>query len=307
MEKDEKRAESALPEDKQSENVNEASVPPLPGYGLGDADEDAIADDDADDETVEVQRSITFERTMRRKSVGSLLQKVIPSHWAPMLTPLTESDIEACETLEQLAFPGDERRSTKELGQIEYRIRKCGNICFGLFNTYRPSDDEDWSIGTMRHSRPVETGREDNAKHVMFAHIIATLGKDSVVIDDNMRCPEDWRSSTQSDCSPLGHRYCGRTICLHSFAVCPEVQGIGIGKTAMKSYLQLMNESGVADRVALVCRPSLVDFFKRCGFKDIGKSESTLLEGEWHNMICELPGPTMPAKDSTQSELSTMD
>lgn len=30
---------------------------------------------------------------------------------------------------------------------------------------------------------------------------------------------------------------------------------MGIGKTAMKAYLQLINESGMADRVALICQP----------------------------------------------------
>lgn len=110
-------------------------------------------------------------------------------------------------------------------------------------------------MATLKHSREVESGRKDHAKHVMFAHILATLGRASVVTDSDMAIPKNWRDYTASKGSPLGHQPEGRTICLHSLAVCPEVQGVGIGKTAMKSYLQLMNESGMADRVALVCRP----------------------------------------------------
>lgn len=94
----------------------------------------------------------------------------------------------------------------------------------------------------------------DLSKRVMFAHIIATLGEGPFVTEDDMACPENWQNPNMSNSSHLGHKYFGRTLCLHSFAVCPEVQGIGIGKTAMKAYLQLMNESGVADRVALVCK-----------------------------------------------------
>lgn len=139
--------------------------------------------------------------------------------------------------------------------QIEYRIRKSGGVCYGLFNSYRPDDAKDWWIATMKHSRPVESGRPDRAKHIMFAHIIATLGKHPVITDDDMAFPEKWRDPAASKGSTLGHQSSGRTICLHSFAVCPEVQGVGIGKTAMKSYLQLMNESGMADRVALICKP----------------------------------------------------
>lgn len=89
----------------------------------------------------------------------------------------------------------------------------------------------------------------------MFAQILATLGTHPVVTDDDMAVPNNWRDSSACKDSTVGHQSQGRTICLHSFAVCPEVQGVGIGKTAMKSYLQLMNESGMADRVALICQP----------------------------------------------------
>jgi hypothetical protein len=107
----------------------------------------------------------------------------------------------------------------------------------------------------MQHSRPVEGGRCDGAKHVMFAHVLATLGTHPVITDADMAMPENWRDSKACKGSPLGHQSSGRTICLHSFIVCPEVQGVGIGKTVMKSYLELMNESGVADRVAIICQP----------------------------------------------------
>jgi hypothetical protein len=89
----------------------------------------------------------------------------------------------------------------------------------------------------------------------MFAHILATLGTHPVVTDADMTLPKDWQDPAACKSSIVGHQSSGRTICLHSLAVCPEVQGVGIGKTAMKSYLQLMNESGMADRVALICQP----------------------------------------------------
>lgn len=79
---------------------------------------------------------------------------------------------------------------------------------------------------------------------VMFAHFIAALGHNPVVTDDDMMfseaCPRPGSS--------------GRTLCLLSFAVCPEVQGRGIGKGAVMSYLQLIRMSQVADRVALLCK-----------------------------------------------------
>ncbi|OAQ63234.1 GCN5-related N-acetyltransferase (GNAT) domain-containing protein [Pochonia chlamydosporia 170] len=250
----------------------------------------AIEDSDEDDEEmVEIQRSMTQSRMMKQKSPEELRKKVIPFHWAPMLSPLTSADVDACETLERAALRGQRQISSKE--QIEYRLRKCGSICVGLFNTYRPSDAKDWWIQTMRHARPVETGRQDGSKRVMFAHIIATLGKHPVVTDDDIQFPPNWRDPSVSRSSTLGHQTAGRTICLHSFSVCPEVQGIGIGKTAMKAYLQMMNESAVADRIALVCKESLIGFFARVGFKISGQSQTTVAGSGLHNMIFELPGP----------------
>ena len=157
----------------------------------------------------------------------------------------------------------------------------------------------------MAHSKEVESGRKDRARHVMFAHIIATLGMSQVITDADMAYPENWRDARASCGSPLGHQSAGRTICLHSFAVCPEVQGIGIGKTAMRSYLQLMDQSGMADRVALICKPVSsrlheshaalivckysVDVYKSFGFKDLGLSQEALKGKGWHAMVSSSP------------------
>ncbi|KAJ4270036.1 hypothetical protein NW762_001709 [Fusarium torreyae] len=220
-----------------------------------DSDGGAIDEGDADDEMVNSKRNFSQMRIQKRNSEAGLLKKVIPFHWAPMLQPLTENDIDTCVTLESVALSEARYRSPRE--KIEYRIRKSGGICYGLFNTVRPSDVKSLSITTMQHSRFVEGGRGDQSKHVMFAHVLATLGTHSVVTDADMAMPENWRDAKACKDSPLGHQSSGRTICLHSFIVCPEVQGVGIGKTVMKSYLELMNESGMADRVAIICQPVL--------------------------------------------------
>lgn len=265
---------------------------------FSEVEDDAGAIDDscdADEDLVAVQRNIAQLRIQKRNSEAGLLQKVIPFHWAPMLSPLTDSDIETCVTLERAAFPDPNHRATREM--IEYRIQRSGGLCYGLFNTYRPADAKDWKIATMSHSKEVESGRNDHAKLVMFAHIIATLGKGPIVTDNDMAYPPNWRDARASAGSPRGHQSSGRTICLHSFAVCPEVQGVGIGKTALKSYLQLMNESGVADRVALICRPYSVEVYKRFGFRDLGPSQEALKGRGWHDMVLDLYGPKRKVKE----------
>ncbi|KAF4971668.1 hypothetical protein FZEAL_9776 [Fusarium zealandicum] len=263
----------------------------------GTDDDDGAIDDscDADEEMVTSKRNVTQLRTQKRNSEAGLLKKVIPFHWAPMLCPLTENDVETSVTLENAAVFDARYRSSRE--KIEYRIRKSGGICYGLFNTYRPDDAKDWTITTLKHSRLVESCRHDHAKHVMFAHVLATLGTHPVVTDADMALPKNWRDASACKGSPVGHQSSGRTICLHSFVVCPEVQGVGIGKTAMKSYLQLMNASGMADRVALVCQPFSIQFYKCFGFKDLGPSTEALAGQGWHAMVLDLCGPKKKTKE----------
>ncbi|KAI1042912.1 hypothetical protein LB505_001007, partial [Fusarium chuoi] len=265
-----------------------------------DDSDGAIDDGDADEDMVNSKRNFCQMRIQKRNSEAGLLKKVIPFHWAPMLSPLTENDIDTCVTLENVALSEARYRSTREKAShdtwIEYRIRKSG-VCYGLFNTVRPSDVKKISLTTMQHSRPVESGRCDGAKHVMFAHVLATLGTHPVVTDADMAMPENWRDSKASKGSPLGHQSSGRTICLHSFIVCPEVQGVGVGKTVMKSYLELMNVSGMADRVAIICQPYAIQFYKCFGFKDLGPSTEALAGQGWHAMVLELRGPTRKTKE----------
>lgn len=138
--------------------------------------------------------------------------------------------------------------------QFEYRLSTCSNICIGLFCSIVPSKVDGFPLPTFAVANVVETGRADNARMVLFGHVIATLGNGPVVTDEDMAYPENWRDQKSSKDSRLGHKVMGRTVCLHSFAILPKVQNCGLGRLLMKAYLQQINESGIADRVALICQ-----------------------------------------------------
>ncbi|PNY22154.1 Polyamine N-acetyltransferase 1 [Tolypocladium capitatum] len=261
------------------------------GEYSSDGCEDGCAIDDSEDENdvlVEIRRALLQERILSHMAHvrQEQIRHVIPFHWAPMLSPLTGSDADACVALERAAFPGAGQGATR--GQIEYCIRKCGNLCMGLFNTCTPVDAKGWWVRTLPHARLAETGRGDRSKRVMFAHFIATLGEHPVVTDNDMMYPQDRCDASVRRPSSIGHRFSGRTLCLHSFAVCPEVQGVGIGKRAIMSYLQLVKEFAVADRVALVCKESHVVYFYRVGFKLVGPSRTHIAGNGWYDMVFHL-------------------
>lgn len=107
-----------------------------------------------------------------------------------------------------------------------------------------------------------------------------------------MGIPSNWKTRRSSlpssdDEEPLGHQDMGGTICVHSVAVDPEFQRMGLGSVLMKSYIQRMKDSKIADRMALLAHEHLVQFYEALGFQNMGPSAVTSHGGGWNNMILE--------------------
>lgn len=103
-----------------------------------------------------------------------------------------------------------------------------------------------------------------------------------------MELPLDWPSSAKTNGS-RGHQEQGRTLAIHSLAALPEFKGRGLGKIVMKSYIQRMESSGIADRIALLTHDPLVGYYEAFGFQNRGKSELSFGGGGWNNMVYEIP------------------
>ena len=116
-----------------------------------------------------------------------------------------------------------------------------------------PSQAKGWQIETLASAKPVETDRADGAVSVLLAHVVSARCRGETVADKDMAFPEDWRVRGGRS-ADVGHQETGRTIGLHSLAVAPKLHGCGVGKMIVKSYLQQMNNSGLADRVSLLCQ-----------------------------------------------------
>lgn len=121
----------------------------------------------------------------------------------------------------------------------------------------------------------------------MLAHAVATKTTNSTVTDDDMALPPHWRE--QSHINPeLGHKEAGRTVALHSLAVLPECQRIGLGRVVLRGFVQRMEGSGLVDRVALLSHEHLINFYEGCGFRCLGKSDATFGGGGWYDMVSVL-------------------
>ncbi|KAK4211674.1 hypothetical protein QBC37DRAFT_402223 [Rhypophila decipiens] len=253
------------------------------------ANEQAVDEsDDADGEFVTLQKTISQKRRAAKDSPESRLHKAFPFPYLPNIRPLTISDYKSCVELENAAFPNPEHRASPE--KFEYRLTTCPELSLGLFCTVVPDQVRGWEIETLACAKPVETDRADKAVSVLLAHIISTKCCGEVIADSDMDYPRDWRK-LGGKCTNAGHQESGRTVALHSLAVSPKLQGCGLGITIVKAYLQQMNNSGLADRVSLICQEYLVSYYERFGFTHVGKSNAQFGGGGWHDMTFALSGP----------------
>jgi GNAT superfamily N-acetyltransferase len=107
---------------------------------------------------------------------------------------------------------------------------------------------------------------------VLLGHVISTKCIAPFVTDEAMDYPKDWKTNYDIS-SRIGHTEDGRTICLHSMCVHPDFARKGLGTILLLSYVQRIRDSGVAARIALICRERFIPFYERAGFKTKGPSE----------------------------------
>ncbi|KAI5868653.1 hypothetical protein GGS23DRAFT_42570 [Durotheca rogersii] len=247
------------------------------------ADEDSDDWEDQDDGFVDVKASAGLHHRNIDNRLASV-QNRLPFSFHPNFRPLTISDLDSCEVLENGAFENPAHRCTRE--KFEYRLTACPEICFGVFCTILPEDFERFQIDTFPTSHAVETRRENGGRSVLVAHIVATKSDEAVVTDAAMGYPRDFRARTPGT-SLLGHDDTGRTVCIHSLAVHPRLQSCGLGKCIVKSYLQHVQSSGFADRCALICQDYLVSYYEKLGFSHMGPSSAGFGGGGWNDMVLD--------------------
>ncbi|ETI27292.1 hypothetical protein G647_09482 [Cladophialophora carrionii CBS 160.54] len=232
-----------------------------------------------EDEDSEDEHDIMANHPLLNMLTGRLGQRRRGSshkwdHLHPENQALSVSNVDQCTSLEEEAFPPEERASREK---FLYRLTRCPELSLGLFTQPTRAELKDPSKPAPRR---------------LIAHIVSTRTPAPGVTEASMGVPSNWktrRSSlpTSDDEEPLGHQDLGGTICVHSLAVAPEVQRMGLGSVLMKSYIQRMKDSKIADRIALLAHDHLVPFYKGLGFENMGPSTVTSHGGNWNNMILE--------------------
>jgi ribosomal protein S18 acetylase RimI-like enzyme len=139
------------------------------------------------------------------------------------------------------------------------------------------------SLPTYAPARPTETG--SLRKSVLIAQILVTLTTNQTIKDEDIQIPPDLTKANSDATSTGGHRVGGRTVALHSLAVVPEFQKAKVGSTLLRTFIQMIQDSKVVDRISLITYENLVSFYEKFGFSCLGKSESRYGGRDWYDMV----------------------
>lgn len=85
----------------------------------------------------------------------------------------------------------------------------------------------------------------------------------------------------------VGHERDGKNMVVFSLAVAPEFQSNGVAWKLMQKFVQASYRLG-KEKIMLICKENMIDYYERLGFVCAGKSESTHGGADWHEMALEL-------------------
>ncbi|KAK9369450.1 hypothetical protein V1509DRAFT_562665 [Lipomyces kononenkoae] len=210
----------------------------------------------------------------------------LPEH--VLIRPLGSADIDQVVRLESYTLPSNERAGRDKM---RYRLYAAPELCSGMFvrvptKKGRCSKKE---CQSSKRSQSVDSSASNTEKLIAF--VIATKCAGQYLTDDALAIPEfdkqGGRKSTESN-DQRGHVETGNTIAIDSICVDPEYQGMKLGTTILRDFVQRMSTQAVAGRVALLARDDMVPFYENLGFYDAGLSNVKFGGGGWHNLWMSL-------------------
>lgn len=168
-------------------------------------------------------------------------------------------------SLERFEFREAAYSEADEIAQIE-------QICF--------PPNEACSIYHMK--KRVEAARE-----LFLVAVDRETGIIAGVLNGLATDEEHFRDEFFTDASL--HRPEGKYVMLLGLDVRPEYRGQGIARELMRCYIEREGKKG-RKALILTCLSSKVEMYKKMGFEDLGKADSTWGGETWHEMICRIGG-----------------
>ncbi|OWB64550.1 N-acetyltransferase activity protein [[Candida] boidinii] len=249
-------------------------------------------------------------------------KKQAPKHLT--IRPLTIYDLEQVDKLEDNGFPKNERATIEKL---KYRLTVCPELTSGLFiREFIPKfqkaidrsenggkrgtteeteeeedadkdgdddeDDDDDDDESKTHNGYLPPSKSTILKETLIGHIIAAKCYDEHITDRSMEIPkltQDFLPDlTIEGNDKIGHVESSRYIGIHSIVINENYRGLKLGLLLIKDYLQKMNQQDIADKIVIIAKDKLVNFYESLEFIDEGISNCKFGGEEWHDLYYPL-------------------
>ncbi|KAK7207117.1 hypothetical protein BZA70DRAFT_286495 [Myxozyma melibiosi] len=87
----------------------------------------------------------------------------------------------------------------------------------------------------------------------------------------------------------IGHLEYGDKIVIQAFSVDPDYQGMKLGTTILRDYIQRLSTQAVASKIVILAHADMVPFYEKLGFYDSGGSQINANGADdWHNVWISL-------------------
>ena len=163
-------------------------------------------------------------------------------------------------------------------------MTKAGNICVGIYTPVTPKETNTSLTELALKSATITESSKPDRKALLLAHIVATQTINKLVQEEDLAIPQNWQVKSDT-AAKVGHDGRGRTAVIHSIAVQPLYQDIGISRMIVQSFIQRMHGSGMVDRLALLTEEDNIPFWKQLGFRHVGESSCSYENQTWHDMV----------------------
>ncbi|KAK9486107.1 hypothetical protein V1527DRAFT_407295 [Lipomyces starkeyi] len=209
----------------------------------------------------------------------------LPEH--VLIRPLGSADIDQVVKLESHTFPSNERAGREK---TRYRLHAAPELSSGMFVRVATKKGRCSKRDCPRSQRSHSSDSASSTEK-LIAFVIATKCATEYITDDALEIPEidkqGYRKPTEVN-GQRGHVETGNTIAVESICVDPEYQGMKLGTTILRDFVQRMSTQAVAGRVAILAREDMVPFYENLGFYDAGPSAVKFGGGGWHNLWISL-------------------
>ncbi|KAK9379852.1 uncharacterized protein V2V93DRAFT_325955 [Kockiozyma suomiensis] len=213
----------------------------------------------------------------------------LPEH--VLLRPLGPADLDKVVKLEAKTTPA---RECAGLDRIRYWLQVAPELSAGMFVRIPPRQAKSCrkvsTSSSQRRGKCCDVVACPRSREKLIAFIIGSKFVGEEISDGALSVPICGNNEKSTKLhEKIGHLEYGDKVVIQTFAVDPDYQGMKLGTTIFRDYIQRLSTQAVAQQIAMLAHSYMVPFYESLGFYDSGCTQMTIGgANDWHNIWISL-------------------